>query len=378
MWAPRVRPLQPLVFMRLFGSLLVSSSIALLVACGTADPNGSSYGNGKNGSENGGNNAGNTGGENGLGGGQSKPANDFSACAKATAGADAKPVYLVFVFDKSGSMNESGKWDAARSSMRDFFTSADAKGISASTQFFPLGNNNTFCNQNLYSSPAVPMQALPSNALATSLDNVQPNGPTPTASVLSGAITYAKSLQGTTAKDGSVAIVLVTDGLPQGCIDDMDVSYAAGEAAGVAATIPTYVVGVGDLLDNLNQIATSGGTKSAFVVSVGDPAKTRSDLTNAINSIRNAALSCDYGIPAPPQGETLDPSKVNVQYTPTGGSANALQHNQSCAGGTGWRYDDAQNPKRILMCDGTCSDIKSKAGKVDVVFGCATVNANVQ
>jgi hypothetical protein len=138
------------------------------------------------------------------------------------------------------------------------------------------------------------------------------------------------------------------------------------------------VVGVGDLLDNLNSVASAGGTNSAFVVSVGDPQQTQQDLTKAINQIRAAALTCDYGIPAPPQGQTLDPSKVNVQYTPSGGAATPLQHNPSCNGGTGWKYDDEQNPKRILACDGTCNDIKAKSGKVDVVFGCATVNANVQ
>ena len=364
---------------------LGTSSLLLalgVVACGTADPNGSKYGGDPTSGGIGGANGGNAGGDNGLGGsgsgGNAKPAGDFSACANATAGADAKPVYLVFVFDKSGSMNDNGKWSAASAAMRGFFTSPSAQGISASMQFFPLGNNNTFCNTSLYSTPQFPMTALPSATLGSALDSVVPNGPTPTASVLAGALSYAKQLQSGTAKDGTVAVVMVTDGLPQGCSDDMDVGPASSEAAAAAATIPTYVVGVGDLLDNLNQIASAGGTKSAFVVSVGNPTQTQADLTKAIDSIRLSALSCDYGIPAPPHGQTLDPNKVNVQYTPNGGAPTPLQHNQDCTGGTGWRYDDAQNPKRILVCDGTCSDIKTKSGKVDVVFGCATVNANVQ
>jgi hypothetical protein len=364
--------------MRILATLSLSSILVALVACGTADPNGSKYGTGDP-SKGGIGKGDNTGGENGLGGDNSKkPAGDFAACATATAGADAKPVYLVFVYDQSGSMNDNGKWDAAKDAMKSFFTSADSKGISASLAFFPLGNNATFCNTSLYSNPSVSVTALPSDSFGNALDNTQPNGPTPTASALQGAINYAQSIQGTTAKDGTVAVVMVTDGIPQGCNDDNDPSVAAGEAANVSSSIKTYVVGVGDQLGALDDIAKSGGTTSATRVSVGDPAQTQQDLSKAINQIRASALSCDYGIPAAPNGQSLDPAKVNVQYTPTGGSPSPLQHNQSCSGGTGWKYDNEQNPTRILVCDGSCNDIKSKAGKVDVVFGCATVNAGVQ
>lgn len=368
--------------MRLFGIGLGASLILSMVACGNAAPD-SGFGDRGPGSGGfGGGSDSNGGGTiGGNGSGSSSPAGDLQACATATAAAEAKPVYLVFAYDKSGSMKDNGKWGAAKAAMQGFFGSADAKGISASITFFPQGNLNNpndFCSQSYYSSPSASMSALPAGSLSSALDQVGPGGGTPTADALAGVISYAKSIQSGQAKDGTVAIVMVTDGIPDGCDDTADPSVAAGEALQVSKDIKTYVVGVGDQLSNLNQIAASGGTKSAFVVSVGNPAQTQSDLTKAINEIRNSALSCDYGIPAPPSGETFDRNKVNVQYTPGGGTATSLNYNQSCSGGTGWKYDDPSNPTRILACDGTCNSIKASSGKVDIVFGCETKTGAVK
>lgn len=165
---------------------------------------------------------------------------------------------------------------------------------------------------------------------------------------------------------------MVTDGIPEVCSDKGDVGPASLVAALNSSSVPTYVVGVGDSLANLNQIAASGGTKQAFVVSTGDPTQTQQDLSTAIKAIKTSALTCDYKIPAPPSGQTLDPTKVNVQYTPSSGTAAVIAYDPTCASGTGWHYDDANNPSRVIACDSTCDSIKSDAGKVDIVFGCTT------
>jgi Mg-chelatase subunit ChlD len=307
-------------------------------------------------------------------GDNAKPSDDLAACATSTAAAQAKPVTLVFAYDKSGSMNDDGKWGAAKAAMKGFFASTDAKDVSASLMFFPSGD---ICSLGNYAAPQVPMTKLPSATFATALDAAKPGGYTPTYAALQGAIDYAENLAQGAAKDTTVAVVMVTDGVPEGCFDDHNPALAAGAAAAAAKDIPTYVVGVGNELGSLNAIALGGGTKSAFVVSVGDPNKTQQDLTAAIQQIRASALSCDYKIPAPPNGETFDRAKVNVQYTPDAGAATSLSYNQSCAGGAGWKYDDASNPTRVLACDSTCDQIKAASGKVDIVFGCATKGGTV-
>ena len=319
----------------------------------------------------------------GFGEGNQKPTPvSNAACVTSSATATAKPVYLVFAYDQSGSMSLEGKWAAAGAAMKSFFVSPSANGIHAAMTLFPKYDAYpAFCNSSEYTSPDVTVTDLPSAKFGTALDATAPQagkGGTPTMAALSGAMTYAQQLQKTVAKDATVAVVMVTDGVPEVCFDKGDVGPASQVAAANASTIPTYVVGVGSDLANLNAIAAAGGTKQALMVSVGDPSKTQTDLSAAINTIKVAAVSCDYAIPSPPDGETLDPSKLNVQYTPTGGAAQDLDYDATCASGSGWHYDDAKHPTRVVACGATCSSIKNVGGKVDMVFGCATHVAPVK
>jgi len=360
---------------------LCSSLFVTLVACGGADPTLSDFNKGTGKGATAGDGTDNSAGANGLGtgSGASKPAagGDLAACATQSAVAEARPVYLVFMFDKSGSMKDQSKWPSAKAASRAFFESPDSKGISASLSFFP-DQQNYSCDVSAYSSPSVTMASLPSTTFGQQLDTKSPAGGTPTYQAMQGAISYAQQIATGQGADGKVAIVLVTDGLPDAQCDNTSIPDVQSLAAGVAATIPTYVIGVGDALTNLDQIASGGGTKSALIVSTTNPSQIQADFTKAINQIKASALTCDYKIPAAPTGETFDRSKVNVQHTPTGGAADTLTYNQACTGGTGWKYDDANNPTRILLCDGSCDGVKAKDGKVDILFGCATQTGPVK
>ena len=166
-------------------------------------------------------------------------------------------------------------------------------------------------------------------------------------------------------------MVLATDGIPNDC--NSNVQNVAAAAAGVAATVPTYVIGVGDQLQSLDTIAAGGGTSKAFVVAVGDPTKTASDFQAALAVIRGATLACDFKLPTPPAGKTLDINSVNVVYTPSNSAAGTLTYNKDCTGGVGWHYDDANAPQKIILCTGTCGTVQADhAGKIDIVTGCAT------
>jgi hypothetical protein len=360
-----------------------SSLLVGLAACGGADPSISDFNKGSGGSGTGGFGDGKddkTGTGPISGGDTTKPAGgDLAACATQSATAEARPVYLVFMFDKSGSMVENGspKWSSSKAATKTFFESPDSKGISASLSFFP-DQQNYSCSVSAYSTPKVPISALPSTTFGQQLDAQNPAGGTPTYQALQGAISYAQSVATGQGKDGKVAIVLVTDGLPKADCSNTSISSVKSLAAGVAATIPTYVIGVGSALSNLNDIASGGGTTSALIVSDANPAQIQADFTKAINQIKQSALSCDYKIPAAPAGETFDRAKVNVQHFPNGGTATTLNYNQTCAGGTGWQYDDVNNPTRVLLCKGSCDGVKAAPGKVDVVFGCATQTGPVK
>lgn len=98
----------------------------------------------------------------------------------------------------------------------------------------------------------------------------------------------------------------------------------------------------------------------------------------ATGVVKDSKLSCDYAIPPVPAGETFDPGKVNVKYTPGGGGApepiyNVPKGAADCGMKGGWYYDDPANPTKILMCPSTCTILQGDTqGKVDILFGCAT------
>lgn len=100
------------------------------------------------------------------------------------------------------------------------------------------------------------------------------------------------------------------------------------------------------------------------------------DMATAV--VQGASISCEYEIPPPPEGQTLDPGLVNVQHTPGGSSTpnpilNVPGGLADCGPDGGWYYDDPQSPTTILMCPATCTALQGDPGaKVDVVFGCET------
>lgn len=89
------------------------------------------------------------------------------------------------------------------------------------------------------------------------------------------------------------------------------------------------------------------------------------------------SVACELTIPKPPAGETLDPKKVNVTYTPgtpPGGKPEDILRDDSkpCdAGANGWQYN--ADKTKILLCGDACTKIKADLGaKVNVQFGCET------
>src|SRR5207247_1814907 len=74
-----------------------------------------------------------------------------------------------------------------------------------------------------------------------------------------------------------------------------------------------------DEVPNLNRIAVAGGTQSAIIVSVSDPAATKTAFQQALEKIRGASLTCVAPLPLPPAGQTLDVTAVNVVLKVGGG-----------------------------------------------------------
>ncbi|MFZ5892458.1 MAG: vWA domain-containing protein [Myxococcota bacterium] len=296
------------------------------------------------------------------------------SCASQNADAKVLPVYLAFAFDVSGSMGEGDKpwhdrmlkWDPVVRATKGFFEDQASSGLNASLTFFPDSSNK--CSDSSYTSPDVPWTPLPSAAFGMELDEIGSQswrGGTPTLHVVRGTISSVQqSMQQT---PGRYAIVLVTDGYPQGCSDNA-ISSVVNAVAEVKNTIPTYVVGVRnppidgapDTVTDLQAIAVAGGTEVAYLIDTGDPSVTTAKFKATIDKIRGSAISCNVNIPPPPDGKTFDKQNVAVTYR-SGDNKTPLSYDANCTMPNSWHYDNPASPKQILLCDSTCTTIQADA-----------------
>lgn len=243
--------------------------------------------------------------------------------------------------------------------------------------------NSTSCLVGDYEKPAVPIALLPDAAAAiiSSINAQTPNGNTPTGPALQGAIDQAKSWAAAHPSH-TVITVLATDGLPTDCnpLAISDVAKLAAQGASGTPKIDTFVIGVFGPNDtasqsNLDTIAQSGGTKQALIVDTTKNVKQQ--FIDALNNIRGQALPCDFEIPAPPDGGTLDYDQVNVDYTDPSGTTQHLyqvQDKSHCDPQKGgWYYDNNTAPTRIIVCDSTCNTFKQNGGQVETRVGCQTI-----
>lgn len=387
-------------FCSILAVVVVSASV---IACGGGDSSSSdgTFGpgyptNGNTGTGNGntgGSSGGSLGGNGGTGGNNGNTGNQGvnAMCATSTLGATAAPLHLVFVLDRSGSMceyagdggprdckNTSSKWLQATNAIKTFAGSPDSRGIKASMIVFPYVDNGQ-CDSTKYETPIAPEVTLPdTTTLPPAIDkHVAVGGNTPTMNALDGAVKYANTIISATGGKEKVAIVIATDGEPLGCSDQGSINGASNVAKGVAASIPTYVIGVGPDAADLDTLAKAGGTTKAFTASISTPSQTGKQLSDALTAIRTATVACQFDIPAAPTGQTLDYAKVNVQVTSKGAAATA-PYSPDCKDPNGWRYDDPNAPKQIELCTNQCSAVKADAySSVSVVLGCATQASTV-
>jgi von Willebrand factor type A domain len=314
---------------------------------------------------------------------------DVGACKTEQVGASVLPTRLVFVFDVSGSMGEGDypwhdktlKWDPVVAATKGFFADPGSQGISASLVFFPVKDEAKRCVADTYAKPNVPMTALPSSVFGSAIDRQGPDGSgTPTVAAITGSLTYIRQQNAVTP--GKYVMVLATDGYPQSCGDSNSIANAANIVSGARSEgISTYVIGVKnppisgapEVVANLSQIATAGGT-TLFLLDTGSPAATQQAFSAAINQIRGAAIACDIPIPPPPTGRTFDKEKVILTYSSGANAPTAFTYDPECTGSNGWRYDNRTTPTRVVLCPSTCTAVQADPKAVlSVGFACEQV-----
>jgi hypothetical protein len=310
-------------------------------------------------------------GETGADGG-----NSSAACVAKTVKADQIPLDMLLLLDASSSMVDPTvnpqKWASTVSALTAFFDDPASRGISVGLHIFP--SNHPGCTDPaIYQSPQIDYGLLPANraALVQAMADTNPAlyGSTPLHAVAEGALAGAIEWKKTHAGHTVVA-VLATDGTSS-CITSVAPETSAAKA--LAQGVRTFAIGMqGADFGKLNVIASAGGTTRAY------DATNITLFSKQMNDIRGIAMPCEVVIPPPPDGQTFDRTRVNVEYTPTGvDTANTIPYVASASGcGTdgGWYYDNEVTPTKVTYCQATCTSVRSDTnGTVNVAFGCTTV-----
>lgn len=338
---------------------------------------GSSNGNGGNGSGSG--NGGSTG--NGFGD-QASSTGNLMECAKDSHEAELAPLTMFITFDKSGSMGQNNKWTNATAALKAFFQDPGAADLEVALRFFPEGScDGAACDIAACATPNVPVGALTADsapmdaqegALVTAINGQAPSGGTPMSAALEGALQFSTTYLAAHT-DHKVVVILVTDGEPNGCEENIDAISNIAQTGALEGVV-TYTVGLeGSNEAQLQQIATAGGGSSFFIGN----GNAQADLLAALQAIRGEQLACELDIPTPAMGE-FNPMLVNVTYAPGGGGPEQTFGNvanaAACGPSGGWYYDDPANPQKIELCPTTCTTVQADAsGKLSVVLGCDTV-----
>lgn len=315
------------------------------------------------------------------------------ACVSEAVEGEVAPADLYFMVDITGSMkcpvpdsptspcevdpgppySQTTRWVIESAALKSFISSPANAGLGMGIGFFPIGRN--ICLSGNYAQPAVGIAALPdaASALNQAIDAQRPNGNTPTVAALTGGLNHARSWA--EAHPGhSTAVVYMTDGYPRSCGGQNTIANAAEVARTAFASVPpirTFVLGVGQNLSELNEIAAAGGTDQAYLVDTTQNAPAQ--LSAALENIRGRSIvGCAYSIPEPPTGKQIDFERVNVRYTSSSGVvSDATRDSSPTECNEGWQY--SPDMTQILLCGELCDAVKhDPAARLNILFGCAT------
>jgi hypothetical protein len=314
-----------------------------------------------------------------------RPVCSNSACAAACAGTEVTadfvqlPVDIIWVVDQSGSMNQETAYVQAK--INDFAALINASNIDYHVIMIarttptnaicvpgPLGGSSPACGNNTrfrLVNQYVDSHNGPSLAIskyASYSDFLRPNA--------------TKHFVFVTDDNSTMSAVNFTNGInalaPAGMFTGFKVHgiYAYGNGLASGCTGP-FGSGAADGTIYTTLVNNTGGQRG--VICQDDWMTVFNNITTAI--VSGSQVACELAMPAPPQGETLDPTKVNVKYNSgtTSTTLNQVQTANDCSFG-GWYYDDNTNPTKISLCPSTCASVQQdQNANLKIELGCSTV-----
>jgi len=349
-------------------------------------------------------------------------------CAAVWTDAEAVPAILMFVIDKSTSMNDSSestgnltKWEATREALVEAFPNMPSS-LAVGEFFYP--NDEGGCVQpEVGGVPIAPLDATQVAALQAgvmAVDNPTNPAGTPTHDAWREGLRQLQEALANPPIGYEMArgyLVLVTDGMP---VRTLNCGQAAGNNIAVTENQfnefildvnetsqttgnQTFVIGVpGSELTNqvptvngeldylprtkLSEVAIAGQTATAGCSTTGpnychidmtDPTiDFVAELTRVVGDISVSVASCEYPVPENTNPDLIiDPfAPPLVNYYPGGATTpTPLLQSVGCADGTGWDYTDASETS-ITLCPTTCDIVRNDpAAEVRISLGCIPV-----
>jgi hypothetical protein len=311
---------------------------------------------------------------------------------------------LLLVVDISLSMEERARGDmqtkleATKEALNATFATLP-DGLSIGLMFYPnvpVRNNQNedgyVCFEGEVAVPIAPLNTAQRAALTTAVTDVEADGHTPTHQ----AYQYALAQLQASGAEGQKYVVLITDGVPTfslGCegtglppgVDAQPIVDEA-QAANTTSMVKTFVVGSpGSEMarTSLSAVARVGGTGPMGCSDTGMPDYCHFDMTQTsdVSSALQMALGeitsqipvdCNFDLPTPPSGMTLNLDQVNVRFTDANGTV--LQIGRDPAGDCatdGWRYVGGTPPTGIELCGPLCDTVKAQTtSSIEVEYGC--------
>lgn len=416
----------------------LGAALLLTAACGSSSDdsdkggagdggNGASAGSGGSNSSGGSNTGGlglgglGLGGDNSAGGSSNGSGGSSNDCGAESTPAKLTPANLLFVLDRSGSMNcnppefdpehdakcetfpekrapsQPSKWELTTPALSDALESlVGASNVSVGVTVFPKPDPVLQCS--VSEAPDVTIQRLTAAHKAnidTFLNDVTPDGKTPLAGATILSYKYLSEQLKAGELEGNTFVILLTDGAETCTTAEVSQAFVDTDVENATLfNIKTFVIGAPGSAPGramLSEVSFNGLTATSTTCShggsvpdVGDchfdmttSTNFAGDLSAALEAITNdRALSCVFDVPEGTSGKTVDLNKVNVTFTSsTGKSTKVLKDDtKPCTGADsaeGWQY--TKDRSKIVLCGSICDDVKQdNGGEVEITLGCPT------
>jgi hypothetical protein len=369
---------------------------------------------------------GSAGSGNGPAGAGGEGGEGTDTCAASKQEAELTPANLLFVIDKSGSMNCNppegdetlnamcadfprkedpslpSKWEVTIDALTNALDSlAEQPNVGAGLMLFPVPERAPDRASGRAKSCFVDGEADVTvgdldtrnrRALGAVLDAVSPEGETPIVGATILGYKYLSEAIRAGDLEGNHFVVLLTDGAETCEPGQLSALVSRDVPNARLWNIRTFVIGAPgseQARSLLSQIAWEGGTASSTSCSHGGTRADRgdchfdmtestdlaADLNAALQEIsRTKILSCEYAVPENPDGTGVDLNKVNVTFTPgDGGDAERIpQTDGDCDADDGWQY--SPDYTKIRLCGRVCDRVQADVdGEVSIELGCPTV-----